>query len=141
MKLPRSLSGDTLVKILKKFGYEKTRQAGSHIRPPTAGELQDPNENISNTRIVSQENIQIGDIASYQIPGARKGATGHTTIYAGQVDIKQSVAGAGDGKVITHIPSKESYGTIGAGTDTVNYRDSKYLESTGNTNPVFRRFE
>lgn len=32
MKLPRNLDGDELVRRLKRFGYETTRQAGSHIR-------------------------------------------------------------------------------------------------------------
>ncbi len=32
MKLPRSLSGSELVKILRRVGYDVTRQTGSHIR-------------------------------------------------------------------------------------------------------------
>jgi predicted RNA binding protein YcfA (HicA-like mRNA interferase family) len=32
MRLPRGLSGDDLVKKLSEFGYEATRQTGSHIR-------------------------------------------------------------------------------------------------------------
>jgi predicted RNA binding protein YcfA (HicA-like mRNA interferase family) len=32
MKIPRNLSGSDLIKILAKFGYEVTRQKGSHIR-------------------------------------------------------------------------------------------------------------
>jgi predicted RNA binding protein YcfA (HicA-like mRNA interferase family) len=32
MKIPRDVSGEQLVKVLKKFGYEKIRQSGSHIR-------------------------------------------------------------------------------------------------------------
>jgi predicted RNA binding protein YcfA (HicA-like mRNA interferase family) len=32
MKIPRDLSGKELIKLLKKFGYEVTRQRGSHIR-------------------------------------------------------------------------------------------------------------
>jgi predicted RNA binding protein YcfA (HicA-like mRNA interferase family) len=35
MKLPRDLSGNDLVKALAKFGYEVTRQTGSHIRLTT----------------------------------------------------------------------------------------------------------
>jgi predicted RNA binding protein YcfA (HicA-like mRNA interferase family) len=35
MKLPRDLSGDDLVKALAKFGYQITRQKGSHIRLTT----------------------------------------------------------------------------------------------------------
>ncbi len=32
MKLPRDVSGEELVKSLRRFGYEITRQTGSHIR-------------------------------------------------------------------------------------------------------------
>jgi predicted RNA binding protein YcfA (HicA-like mRNA interferase family) len=32
LKLPRDLSGDQLTKLLRRFGYEVTRQTGSHMR-------------------------------------------------------------------------------------------------------------
>ena len=32
MRLPRDLSGHDLIKLLPRYGYEKTRQVGSHIR-------------------------------------------------------------------------------------------------------------
>jgi predicted RNA binding protein YcfA (HicA-like mRNA interferase family) len=32
MRLPRDLSGDELIKRLQRFGYEPTRQSGSHVR-------------------------------------------------------------------------------------------------------------
>ena len=32
MKLPRDLTANDLIKKLRKLGYEKTRQTGSHIR-------------------------------------------------------------------------------------------------------------
>ncbi len=35
MKLPRHLSGEDLIQALKKLGYTKTRQTGSHIRLTT----------------------------------------------------------------------------------------------------------
>jgi len=35
MKLPRDIDGARLVKTLKVFGYETTRQSGSHIRVTT----------------------------------------------------------------------------------------------------------
>lgn len=35
MKIPRDLSGNDLVKILKKYGYLPTRQTGSHVRLTT----------------------------------------------------------------------------------------------------------
>jgi predicted RNA binding protein YcfA (HicA-like mRNA interferase family) len=36
MKLPREISGVELAKLLKKYGYEITRQVGSHIRLTTS---------------------------------------------------------------------------------------------------------
>ena len=36
MKLPRDLSGETLVKALRRLGYEVTRQTGSHMRLTTS---------------------------------------------------------------------------------------------------------
>jgi predicted RNA binding protein YcfA (HicA-like mRNA interferase family) len=35
MKIPRDLGGEDLVRLLKKYDYEITRQAGSHIRLTT----------------------------------------------------------------------------------------------------------
>ena len=32
MKLPRDLSGHDLTKLLRRYGYEQTRQVGSHLR-------------------------------------------------------------------------------------------------------------
>jgi predicted RNA binding protein YcfA (HicA-like mRNA interferase family) len=32
MKIPRDLSAEQLIKLLKKYGYSATRQTGSHIR-------------------------------------------------------------------------------------------------------------
>lgn len=32
MKIPRDVSGDKLAKLLKRFGFEITRQTGSHLR-------------------------------------------------------------------------------------------------------------
>lgn len=32
MKIPRNLSDKELIKILEKFGYEVSRQKGSHVR-------------------------------------------------------------------------------------------------------------
>ncbi len=34
-KIPRDLSGQNLIKLLNKLGYEPTRQTGSHIRITT----------------------------------------------------------------------------------------------------------
>ena len=35
MRLPRDLSGSELAKLLRVFGYQITRQAGSHLRVTT----------------------------------------------------------------------------------------------------------
>ncbi len=35
MKLPREISGLELAKLLKRYGYEITRQTGSHLRLTT----------------------------------------------------------------------------------------------------------
>jgi len=32
LKLPRDLSGENLARLLRRFGYEITRQTGSHMR-------------------------------------------------------------------------------------------------------------
>jgi len=32
LRLPRDLSGHELIRLLRRFGYEPTRQLGSHIR-------------------------------------------------------------------------------------------------------------
>lgn len=32
MKIPRDISGEDILKKLKKIGYEKTKQTGSHIK-------------------------------------------------------------------------------------------------------------
>ena len=36
MRLPRDLSGDDLAKDLRAFGYQVTRQTGSHLRLTTS---------------------------------------------------------------------------------------------------------
>lgn len=35
MKLPRDIGGEELAKLLKKYGYQTTRQTGSHLRLTT----------------------------------------------------------------------------------------------------------
>ena len=32
MRLPRDLSGHELIRLLRRYGYEPTRQVGSHVR-------------------------------------------------------------------------------------------------------------
>ncbi|MBM4274057.1 MAG: type II toxin-antitoxin system HicA family toxin [Deltaproteobacteria bacterium] len=40
MKIPRDLSGEELVRLLEKFGYQVTRQTGSHMRLSKLGETE-----------------------------------------------------------------------------------------------------
>lgn len=35
MKIPRDISGEDLAKLIKKYGYQISRQTGSHIRLTT----------------------------------------------------------------------------------------------------------
>lgn len=36
MRIPRDLSGEELAKLLRRYGYEETRQTGSHMRLTTS---------------------------------------------------------------------------------------------------------
>jgi predicted RNA binding protein YcfA (HicA-like mRNA interferase family) len=38
MRIPRDISGDELARLLKHYGYEVTRQVGSHMRLTTERE-------------------------------------------------------------------------------------------------------
>ena len=38
MRIPRDVSGNELARLLKRYGYEVTRQVGSHIRLTTRWE-------------------------------------------------------------------------------------------------------
>lgn len=58
MKLPRDLSGESLTKALKKFGYTVTRQTGSHIRLTT---LEKGQHHIT---IPNHSPLRIGTLAS-----------------------------------------------------------------------------
>ncbi len=53
-KIPRDLSGIELCKILAKFGYEITRQSGSHIRLTTT------QKSIHNITIPAHNPLKIG---------------------------------------------------------------------------------
>ena len=107
--------------------------------PATAGELANPNLSLENTRVVSEKDAKIGDIISHEIKNSEN-ATGHTGIYTGQVKIKQSIAGAGDGKTIVHEPSGNDGGTISASSITgrVEYRPRSQAFKPEST---FRRVE
>ena len=66
MKIPRDVSGDELVKLIRKFDYEITRQTGSHIRLTTT-EFGEHNITIpkhKSIRIGTLNNI-LNDIANH----------------------------------------------------------------------------
>jgi predicted RNA binding protein YcfA (HicA-like mRNA interferase family) len=58
MRIPRNLSAEDLVKLLKKYGYQTVRQAGSHIRLTT----QQNGEN--HLTIPNHSPINIGTLSS-----------------------------------------------------------------------------
>ena len=66
MKLPRDLSGEDLAKALKTFGYQSTRQIGSHIRLTTQqkGEHHVTIPNHASLRIGTLSNI-LADVAEH----------------------------------------------------------------------------
>jgi len=47
LKLPRDIAGDELAALLRRYGYEVTRQTGSHIRLTSKLKAQCPRENGS----------------------------------------------------------------------------------------------
>ena len=57
MKLPRDISGEFLTHKLKKLGYTKTRQSGSHIRLTTS------QNGIHNITIPNHSPIKVGTIS------------------------------------------------------------------------------
>lgn len=66
MKIPRDISASELISVLKKFGYQVTRQAGSHIRLTTqnSGEHHITIPNHSPIKIGTLSAI-LNDIASH----------------------------------------------------------------------------
>jgi predicted RNA binding protein YcfA (HicA-like mRNA interferase family) len=58
MKIPREISGVKLAKLLKKYGYEITRQTGSHIRLTTT---QKGEHHIT---IPAHKHLKIGTLSS-----------------------------------------------------------------------------
>jgi len=66
MKVPRNISGEKLSKLLKRFGFEITRQTGSHMRLSTTirGEFHITIPNHKSLKIGTINNI-LSDIAKY----------------------------------------------------------------------------
>ena len=58
MKLPRDLSGNDLVQVLKKMGYRITRQTGSHIRISTS------EKGEHHVTIPNHDALRVGTLAS-----------------------------------------------------------------------------
>jgi predicted RNA binding protein YcfA (HicA-like mRNA interferase family) len=58
MRLPRNISGNQLVQMLKKLGYDKTRQTGSHARLTHNGP---PQHHLT---IPMHDEIRIGTLSS-----------------------------------------------------------------------------
>jgi predicted RNA binding protein YcfA (HicA-like mRNA interferase family) len=57
MKLPREISGKELAKLLRKYGYEITRQTGSHIRLTTT------TKGEHHITIPAHKNLKIGTLS------------------------------------------------------------------------------
>jgi len=66
MKIPRDLGGKELAKLLRKYGYQITRQTGSHIRLTTTmkGEHHITIPRHKSLRVGTLNNI-LTDIAGY----------------------------------------------------------------------------
>jgi predicted RNA binding protein YcfA (HicA-like mRNA interferase family) len=58
MKLTRDLTGGQLIKALEKFGYEKTRQSGSHVRLTCA------HPDVHNITVPLHDPLRIGTLSS-----------------------------------------------------------------------------
>jgi predicted RNA binding protein YcfA (HicA-like mRNA interferase family) len=57
MRLPRDISGDELIQILQRVGYETVRQTGSHVRLSCA-----IGEDTHNITIPRHKNLKIGTL-------------------------------------------------------------------------------
>ncbi len=66
MKIPRNISGKKLSKLLKRYGFEITRQTGSHMRLTTTlrGEFHITIPKHKSLKIGTLNNI-LSDIANY----------------------------------------------------------------------------
>lgn len=58
MRIPRDIGGDELGKLLKKYGYEMTRQTGSHVR------LTSKRKNEHHLTIPRHKSLRIGTLHS-----------------------------------------------------------------------------
>jgi RHS repeat-associated protein len=106
--------------------------------PATAGELGDPGVQLPGLSVVPEAQKKIGDVVGFKKNFSD--ATGHSAIYAGDVDI---IKGGRDVRKDNQAqPGQDA--TIGAGEFTVNYRTLyylKYIDPHRYDNPVYRRIE
>jgi predicted RNA binding protein YcfA (HicA-like mRNA interferase family) len=58
-KTPRNVSGNDLVKLLGKYGYEATRQKGSHIRMSCTS-----SGNTSHITIPNHDTLKLGTLSA-----------------------------------------------------------------------------
>jgi predicted RNA binding protein YcfA (HicA-like mRNA interferase family) len=56
VKLPRDLSGQTLARLLRQFGYEMTRRVGSHMRLTTT------ERGVHHITIPAHEDLRVGTL-------------------------------------------------------------------------------
>ena len=59
MKLPRDISGKDLAKLLRPYGYEVTRQSGSHMR--LSSTLKD---HVHHLTIPAHASLRVGTLSS-----------------------------------------------------------------------------
>jgi predicted RNA binding protein YcfA (HicA-like mRNA interferase family) len=67
LKLPRDVSGEELIRSLRRFGYEITRQTGSHIRVSSKFKGTEHHVTIPAHRQLKVGTLAeiLGDVASY----------------------------------------------------------------------------
>jgi predicted RNA binding protein YcfA (HicA-like mRNA interferase family) len=68
LRLPRDLSGHDLIRLLRRYGYEATRQVGSHIRIETKllGPLPRVTVPAHDSLRVGTLNAILSDVADYR---------------------------------------------------------------------------
>jgi predicted RNA binding protein YcfA (HicA-like mRNA interferase family) len=67
LRLPRDVSGEDLVRALRRFGYQPTRQTGSHIRLVSSTKGVEHHATIPNHKQIRVGTLAeiLGDIANY----------------------------------------------------------------------------
>jgi len=58
LRLPRNLSGEELARLLRRYGYEITRQTGSHLR--ATSNLQEREHHVT---IPAHKELKVGTLA------------------------------------------------------------------------------